>query len=61
MPDSLKALAVVPLILGGAFAVMLLSYLIVPIIVVCSIALVAYTLIKVLKEIDSEEKEKEEK
>lgn len=56
MPDSLKALSLVPLIIGGAIALMILSYMIVPILVVCFVALVVYTFLKVSQEIEEDEK-----
>ena len=58
MPDSLKALAIVPLLIGGAIAFMILSYLLVPMLIVGFMFLVAYSLIKILKEIEEEESKK---
>ena len=41
---------IIPLLIGGAIAIMILSYLVVPVLVVSAVGLIAYAFIQVLEE-----------
>ena len=46
----LKTIAVLPLLMAGAYAVLLLSYIIMPLILVGIVSVVAYAVIQVMDE-----------
>jgi len=59
--ELLKVIALIPILVGGSIAVMVLSYLLVPLFVVTFVGLIAYGVVKVLQELEAAEiKEKEE-
>lgn len=59
--ELLKVIALIPILVGGSIAVMVLSYLLVPLFVVTFVGLIAYGVVKVLQELEATEiKEKEE-
>ncbi len=60
MPDVLKVLVLIPILIGGGIAILVLSYLLVPILIVCTVFLIAYALVKVLQEIEADEKKRKE-
>ena len=59
--DTLKAILLVPLILGGAIAMMMLSYMVVPIMIVSFVIFMGFTVNSGISNSKKKSKKKEEK